>query len=157
MRFSAAQYVAEHRRHSDSQHSVTQLEHRGIKPIIRQAASPDLTCAAVCRAGDRDKFALALFLEPGTNRDFPEPIPDITDIQWKNRLGSSPCRNVWIKPLLQIRLSQKQILVFRDISSTRKYVRLYCRSPLKTMLCEFPPLSTRVTELDVTTNKDANV
>lgn len=55
--------VRESRGEDESQHSVTQPERSGIKPIIRQDASPDLTYAAVLRSGNGDKFLLELFLE----------------------------------------------------------------------------------------------
>lgn len=70
-RFRNVQRIREHSRKRESQHSVTQSEHCGIKPIIRQAASPDLTCAAVWRSGDRDKFSLALFLEVRNQQRLP--------------------------------------------------------------------------------------
>lgn len=44
----------------ESQHSVTQPERRQIAPIKRQAASSDLTSAAVSGSGDRDKFSLSI-------------------------------------------------------------------------------------------------
>lgn len=47
----------------------------GIKPIISQAASRDLTCAAVWRSGDRDKFLLALFLKARNKQGLPTAIP----------------------------------------------------------------------------------
>lgn len=59
------------RRGWESQHSVTQPERPLITPIKRQAASSDLTSAAVSESGDRDKFPLALYTRVGNQQECP--------------------------------------------------------------------------------------
>lgn len=69
------------RRGWESRHSVTQPERRLIAPIKRQAASSDLTSAAVSGSGDGDKFSLALHVRVRNQQECP------------GKKGASPCLN----------------------------------------------------------------
>lgn len=69
------------RRGWESQYSVTQPERRLIAPIKRQAASSDLTSAAVSGSGDGDKFSLALHVRVRNQQECPgekrsQPLPE---------------------------------------------------------------------------------
>lgn len=63
-----------------------------------------------------------------------------------------------MKPFLQILLSQKQILVFRDISFSRKYLCYTVGLDWKWCIVSFePPVTKSLAVSDMTANKDANV